>query len=191
MGVKAVRARTVISRAGKTPAKQRGYSYLLVMVLVVALGVAAEAATTLGSRDQQAAREAELWFRGVAYQRAVKSYYDAASPHVLPRRLDDLLQDPRFLQRHHLRALYPDPFARPGTDENWRVLHGDDGGILGVASQGQSEPLRKVNLPPGFQVFAGAKKYADIEFTYVPPPPAPVPAAAATGAAAPRPARNR
>lgn len=175
-------------RAAVRRHSQRGYSYLLVMVLVVALGVAAEAATTLGSREQQAEREAELWFRGLAYQRAVKSYYDATSPHVLPKKLEDLLRDPRFPLRRHLRALYADPFARPGGDENgWRVLRGDDGGIVGVASQGQDEPLRRVNLPQGFQAFAGVKKYADIEFTYIPPPAIPVPAATASPTAA----RNR
>lgn len=160
------------------------------MVLVVTLGVAAEAASTLGSHELQAEREAELWFRGLAYRRAVKSYYDAASPHVLPRTLADLLRDPRFPLRRHLRALYPDPFMRPDGEEGWRVLHGDDGGIIGVASQGQDEPLRLVNLPQGFQAFAGSRKYADMEFVFI-PPPATAPAAVATGAASPRPVRNR
>jgi len=103
----------------------------MVLVAVVVVGILAEAATLLTSRMTQADREQELLFRGLAYKKAVESYYRAGGSY--PRALDDLLKDPRTPGvRRHIRALYPDPFARSDKKE-WTLIRAADGGITGVA----------------------------------------------------------
>ena len=156
-------------------ARQAGFSYTVVLIMLIALGLSASTATQLRSQRMLAEREAELLFRGLAYQRAIKSYYEAVPPNVpaLPRQLDDLIKDPRVQHRRHLRALYPDPFAAAGEKEGWRVLRADDGGILGVTSQSRAEPRRKANFPRGLEGLAGARTHADWQFVFTPPAAAP------------------
>ena len=69
------------------------------------------------ARIVQADREAELLFRGQAYRRAIESYYRANG--VYPRALEDLLKDPRFPSKRHIRSLYPDPM---GKGQAWLLL---------------------------------------------------------------------
>lgn len=150
-----------------------GFTYVVVLIMLIALGLAAGTAGQADSQRMQAEREAELLFRGLAYQRAIKSYYEEKSvpqnARVLPRQLEDLLKDPRVQHRRHLRALYPDPFAPTGDNEGWRVLRAQDGGILGVASRSRIEARRKANFPSGLEGLAGARAYADWEFVFTPP----------------------
>lgn len=147
-----------------------GFTYIAVLIMLIALGLAAGTAGQVESQRQQAERETELLFRGLAYQRAIKSYYEAApqNARVLPRELDDLLKDPRVQHRRHLRRLYPDPFAILGEKEGWRILRAEDGGILGIASRSAAMPLRQVNFPSGLEGLAGARTYADWQFVFTP-----------------------
>ena len=138
----------------------------MVLVAVVVVGILAEAATLLTSRMTQADREQELLFRGLAYKKAVESYYRAGGSY--PRALDDLLKDPRTPGvKRHIRALYPDPFAR-GDKKEWTIIRAPDGGIAGVASAKTDEPLKKANFPKGLEKFEQAKSYADWIFEYIP-----------------------
>jgi type II secretory pathway pseudopilin PulG len=150
----------------------------MVLAAVVVLGILAEAATLMTSRLVQADREAELLFRGQAYRRAIKSHYEAGGPvKAFPRSLEDLLQDPRFPNKRHIRALYPDPVSRDGKKQ-WLLIRAPDGGIAGVASASRGEPLKKANFPKGLEKFEGAQSYADWIFEYTPQPvtQGPVPA---------------
>lgn len=150
---------------------QTGFSYIMVLVAVVVVGILAEAATLLTSRMTQADREQELLFRGLAYKKAVESYYRAGGSY--PRALDDLLKDPRTPGvRRHIRALYPDPFAR-GDKKEWTVIRAPGGGIAGVASASTDEPLKKANFPTGLERFEGAKSYSDWIFEFNPAANAP------------------
>lgn len=170
-------------QAGKVPSSQSGFTYVVVLIMLIALGLAADTASRVGSQRVQAEREVELLFRGLAYRRAIKSYYEdkdvPANARKLPRNFEDLLRDPRVQHRRHLRALYPDPFApvAEGSD-GWRVLRAEDGGIIGIASRSRAEPLRIVNFPAGLEGLAGARTYADWQFTFTPPaapPPGGIP----------------
>lgn len=154
------------------------------LVAVLVMGILAQGAVTLASVEMQREREAELLFRGLAYQRAIRGYYLAGTRHAggkqtLPRSLDDLLKDPRAQHLRHLRGLYADPMAAPG--ESWLLIRDVDGGIAGVASASRAEPLRRANFPRGLERFAGAKSYSEWVFGFVPPRPAvPAPAAPVT-----------
>lgn len=151
-----------------------GFTYVIVLAAVAVLGIVAGATITLSSRATRVERETELLFRGQAYRNAIRSYYEAGlGTKTFPRRLDDLLRDPRFPARHHLRALYPDPMAGNGTGE-WILVRAADGGISGVVSASKDEPLRQANFPVGLESFEAARSYTDWIFEYRPTGAVPV-----------------
>ena len=140
----------------------------MVLAAVVVVGILADAAVALSSRVAQADREAELLFRGQAYQRAIQSYYTSGqSTKTYPRNIEDMVKDPRFPNMRHLRALYPDPMSKAGKGE-WLLVRAADGGISGVASASKEEPFKKTNFPKGLEKFDQAKSYTDWVFEYVP-----------------------
>lgn len=161
------------ARAARDGRRECGFTYTVVLIMLIALGLATGTAGQVDSQRMQAEREAELLFRGLAYRRAIKSYYEeknvAQHARALPRELEDLLRDPRVQHRRHLRALYPDPFAPAGEKEGWQVLRTPDGGIVGVASRSRALPLRQENFPSGLEALAGARTYADWQFVFTPP----------------------
>lgn len=156
-----------ISTAGKRRSNQRGFTYVMVLVAVISLGILMEVATIHTSRAQQAEREAELLYRGLAYRNAIKSYYEAGKPvKTYPKSLEDLVKDPRSAHKRHLRALYPDPMTKDKTE--WLLIRAIDGGISGISSTNKATPIKSANFPAGLEKLEGAKTYADWIFEYVP-----------------------
>jgi type II secretory pathway pseudopilin PulG len=144
---------------------QGGFTYPLVLVTVVVLGITASAAQQLISRQVRAERERELLFRGMAYVAAIASYYEAGmTVKTMPRNLEDLERDPRHVLKRHIRRLYPDPI---GGGE-WTLLRDGAGGIRGVASTSTSQPLRRARFPLGLEAFETAETYADWRFEFHP-----------------------
>ena len=158
------------STAGKVPSsKEQGFTYILALAAIVIVGIIIGVAHSTSWYLLQSNREAELLFRGEAYRQALGSYYEA-SPGVkaFPRTLKELLVDKRFPDgRPHIRKLYDDPMAR-GEDKQWRLIRGTDGGIVGVASKSEDEPLKQSNFSKEQAHLASAKSYAAWEFTYKP-----------------------
>lgn len=157
---------TRTSTAGKSKRSSAGFTYVMVLVAVVVIGLMAGVGSALSSRAVKADREQELLFRGLAYKEAIRRYYAVSK--TFPRALDDLLKDPRFANHRYLRAAYPDPMG-VGKKE-WTLVRAPDGGIAGVASASQAIPLKQANFPVGLETFQGAKTYADWIFQYVPMP---------------------
>lgn len=151
----------------------RGVTYPVVLgallVLSISASVTVERQVTQLRRDQ----EAELLFRGQAYVAAIRSYYHALPDHALPGQkryptsLDELITDPRFAHRRHLRQLYADPL----TGEPWQLIRAPDGGIAGVASHSTQAPRKQCNFPRGFEHFEAAERYRDWQFVYRPEAP--------------------
>src|ERR1700733_5608223 len=120
---RAGRGKTPMSRVGK-PTKNNsrpgwlnegGYAYVMVLAAVVVLAILAGTAATLASYEVRHDREEELLFRGLAYERAIQGFYLSHQPGTtpsFPRRLEDLLLDPRFTHQRYLRTLYPDPMGK-------------------------------------------------------------------------------
>ncbi len=169
-----------MSPAGKTQNSQRGFSYAVLLIAIIVIALAAEVAVQTTATVMKREREAELLYRGDQYRRAIKSYYESgAGIKRYPPALEDLLTDPRFIGRYHIRRLYPDPMARDGKGD-WQLIRASDGGIKGVASTGHDKPLKQANFPPGLENFSGADSYAAWTFEYTPraagvPVPANVP----------------
>lgn len=155
--------RTRTLPAGNNLRTQSGFTYLLILAALVVLGITADVISRSEYIRLQHDREQELMFRGWAYQQAIKSYVNAR-PNAMeyPRQLRDLVSDPRFANKKHLRALYKDPM----TGKDWIIIRDKTGAITGVASSSEQKPLKQENFPLGLLSFAGAEHYSDWVFEY-------------------------
>ncbi|WP_395406770.1 type II secretion system protein [Pseudoduganella sp. UC29_106] len=94
--------------------RQRGFTYLSVVILVAIIGLVGAATLRLGVTMQRAAAEEELLRIGAEFSDALQSYAAAtpAGQPTFPPSLKELLKDPRFPQvRRHLRRIYVDPMT--------------------------------------------------------------------------------
>jgi type II secretory pathway pseudopilin PulG len=149
-----------ISTAGKRRSNQRGFTYTIVLVAVVVLGILAEAAVALTSQATRAERETELLFRGMAYRNAIQSYYRTHGHY--PHSLDHLVRDNKRPGKRHLRALYRNPLARANADHGgWVLTRHTDGGIRSIASASKEKPLKQANFPRGLERFQNAPSYSE------------------------------
>ena len=153
--------------SGISSASQTGFTYVVLLVAVVVVGILAEGAQQLMSRVVAADREAELIFRGRAYRAAIGSYYLAGEPNkIFPRNLEDLVSDPRFAHKRHIRRLYADPT----TGGEWQLVRAPDGGISGVVSANDATALKQGNFPVDLESFQGTVHYSEWVFEYIPEP---------------------
>lgn len=157
-------AKIGISITGSRFRHQQGFTYLMVLAALIIVGILAESASLLNSRLVKADREQELLFRGQAYRNAIASYYYTSPVRRYPRRLEVLLNDPRFLHKRHIRQLYTDPVGKA----DWLLLKNSRGGITGVTSASQATPLKQANFQEALQNFAGAERYRDWIFEFRP-----------------------
>jgi type II secretory pathway pseudopilin PulG len=153
-------------QAGKTA--QSGFTYLYVLLLITLIGMGLAATGTLWRTDAQRAREAELLFVGDQYRQAIRSYYqlDAAQPR-LPSEIDDLLEDNRRPEPvRHLRRAYPDPIS----GEPFVLIPAVEGpGIVGVHSPSTQRPFKLAGFAIENESFADATHYSEWRFVFVAP----------------------
>ena len=143
-----------------------GFTYLTILFVVAIMGVGLALAGEVWHTAAMREREAALLWTGEQYRRAIERYY-LGGPRQYPRALADLLRDARKagVQRY-LRRLYPDPIT---NSDDWGIVKAPDGGVMGVYSRAESEPIKEAGFRPAQAAFEGAKKYADWKFTFVPP----------------------
>ena len=146
---------------------ERGFTYLGVLFLVVLMGAALAGTGQLWSTASQRAKERELLWVGGQYARALRSYYRSSGGVAqYPRRLEDLLEDKRVpMVRRHLRRLYPDPIT---NSLDWGLVRSVDGGITGVYSRSEREPMKTHGFAPPWTDFAGATRYSGWQFVAEP-----------------------
>ncbi|HVY07904.1 MAG TPA: type II secretion system protein [Burkholderiales bacterium] len=160
---------------GSRPARGFTYLSLLFFVAMLSVGLAATAVSWQTSRQRE--KEEELLFAGAAIREAISLYY-GRSPGGLqeyPKRLGDLLQDPRFPDaRRYLRRIYRDPMT---NEADWITIAAPDGGIMGVHSRSTGKPIKVAGEGAHHPDFSAAASYADWQFVYLPEAAA-VPAAA-------------
>jgi type II secretory pathway pseudopilin PulG len=155
--------------------RARGFTYLTVLfvvaILMTGLALVGEMWETAARRE----KEAELLFVGNQYRKAIERYVISGKAQY-PRTLEDLLQDARQPStQRYLRKLYPDPIT--GKNE-WGFVKGPDGGIGGVYSLSEAQPMKVAGFRPRDASLAGAQKYSDWKFSFT---PAAVPAAPRPG----------
>lgn len=161
-------AHPVPSRCRKTPypgpVGQRGFSYLLVLLLVALLGVGLGAAGVVWRQASIREREAELLFVGDQFRLALASY--ARSTPVgqprSPKTLDELLSDNRQPKvARHLRRIYRDPV---GATDDWGLML-EGGRIKGIYSKAAGTPVKSTGFPSPYEGFANAATYAQWRFS--------------------------
>jgi type II secretory pathway pseudopilin PulG len=165
--------------------RQRGFSYLWVLLLVAFMGIGLTVAAELDATMAQRERERELLAIGRQFQGAIGRYYEGQSAGAVkayPATLEDLLQDPRAPGiRRHLRKIFVDPMT--GKVKWGLVTVG--GRVAGVHSLGTGTPIKQDNFPAEQANLRGKQQYAEWLFVYPPdlvldaPPAGAVPQAGA------------
>lgn len=143
--------------------RERGFTYLGALFLIVLMGLALAGTGEVWSTISRRARERELLWVGGQYAQALRRYYES-SPDIkqYPKKLADLLEDQRRPNpQRHLRRLYPDPIT---GSADWGLILGADGRIVGVHSLSERPPLKISRFPPEWSDFERAEKYAAWEF---------------------------
>ncbi|HWS14548.1 MAG TPA: hypothetical protein VN279_17225 [Rhodocyclaceae bacterium] len=142
-----------------------GFTYLGLLLTLAIITASLAAASGVWEIAQRRDKEAELLFVGNEFRRALASYAASAPPgstQQFPASLDNLLKDERFPNvKRHLRKIFVDPMTN-STD--WGLQRNPEGGILGVYSRSEKEPLKQANFKPADQAFEGKTKYTEWVF---------------------------
>ena len=148
--------------------RQRGFTYLSVIILVAVLALVGAAGLKMGSVLQRSAAEQELLDIGAQFSDALQSYASAtpAGQPPQPPSLKELLKDPRFpVIRRHLRKLFVDPIT--GKAE-WGIDYvSGTTGVLGVHSLSQAKPVKIGNFETRFRAFEGKEHLSEWKFMAV------------------------
>jgi type II secretory pathway pseudopilin PulG len=134
---------------------QTGFTYVGLLIAVVFFGMGSVGAARLLASTERAEREAELLFVGHQFRQAIRSYLQAG-PKIgqYPATLEDLLLDRRYPTiRRHLRRVFVDPITGKA---DWVLISAPEGGIMGVSSRSEREPLKRANFEPEDSNFAMA-----------------------------------
>jgi type II secretory pathway pseudopilin PulG len=123
-------------------APQRGYTYLVVLVMLAVLSLASALTLQVAETNGRRSAEAELIAVGKEFERAFASYYrqSPGGTRRFPERLEDLVRDPRLPGvKRHLRRVYVDPL----TGGEWQTMPAPGGGIMAVYSSAADKPYRE------------------------------------------------
>lgn len=138
-------------RTGDAFRSERGYAYLLLLVLIAVLGAASNAAVGLGAAVARRDAERHLLAIGTEFQSALISHAGR------PRELVELTRDPRVPgTRRHLRRIPIDPLT--GRD-NWGLVRDAQGGIVGIHSLAAGVPIKRTGFDPRWRTFDEAGTY--------------------------------
>jgi type II secretory pathway pseudopilin PulG len=141
-------------------AGSRGFTYIGFLIFVAIAGAGLAAYAEIASHAMRREKEAELLFRGNAYQAALASYYRVGQ--VWPQSLEQLLEDKRFpMPVRHLRKLYRDPMT---GEADWGLIDAPGGGVMGIHSRSEDTPIKTANFPSANAAFEKARTYSDWKF---------------------------
>lgn len=118
---------------------ERGFSYLLLLLLLAVLAVATTGSLALGHAIERRAAEEALLVTGEEFRLALQSWRRGGG--TGPGELTELLRDPRVPGvRRHLRRLPFDPMT--GRAE-WGLLRDAQGRIVAVYSLAEGVPIKR------------------------------------------------
>ena len=145
-------------------AGNQGFTYIGFLVFLAVAGAGLAAYAEVASHAIQREKEAELLFRGNAYQAALASYYKVGQ--IWPQSLEQLLEDKRFpMPVRHLRKLYRDPMT---GEADWELIEAPGGGVMGVRSRSEEAPIKTANFSSLNAAFEKALAYSDWKFVHSP-----------------------
>ncbi len=137
-----------------------GFAYIALLILIAIIGVALASAGQVWYMEMKREKEAELLFIGDQMRVALARYYSMGGG--MATTLKDLVKDPRTpATRRYLRRVYSDPMT---GSEDWGLVKGPSGEILGVYSRSDEEPSKKSNFSLADQQFEGKAKYSEWVF---------------------------
>ena len=137
------------------------------LLVVAATGAALASIGELASHAMQREKEKQLLFVGQQYREAIASYYNRTPGAVkrYPGSVADLLEDKRFpVAVRHLRR----PYADPVSGQPFEMVQAPEGGVMGVFSPSEREPVKTGNFLLRDADFDGTRKYSDWKFVYAP-----------------------
>ena len=142
-----------------------GFTYLALLLAIVIMGLVLGAAAEVWHTAVQREKERELLFVGNQFRNAIKLYYlDHARSY--PPSLEDLLKDPHQpATRRYLRKIYHDPIVG-GTE--WGLVRREGGGIVGVHSLSEAQPIKITGFDRTDSSFDSALKYSEWVFAFQP-----------------------
>lgn len=144
--------------------EERGFSYVMLMIAIVVMGIAMSVAARQWKVMVQRELEADLLAKGIEIQRALALYSASMKAgrvmpgEVYPQTLADLTR----LPNPFLRKVYADPVGHG----EWEVVRAPTGGIMGVRSKSRSKPIRQQDFPLVVRHFQGKPTYYDWVFQH-------------------------
>lgn len=152
----------------KSTGKQTGFTYLTVLFATAIAGVVLAEVFINWTQDSQREKERQLLFVGNQFRQAIALYYERTPGAVkrYPEKLEDLLTDERYsTPQHYLRKLYRDPIT---NRTQWGLVIAQGGGIMGIHSLSDEQPLKVAGFGYADSSFEGAGKYSQWVFFYSP-----------------------
>lgn len=147
-----------------------GFAYVLLLVVIALIGVAAASSVSIGSAMGRRDAEQQLLSVGLEFQQALRSYAGipaAAVPPLAargPRSMEELLKDPRVPGiRRHLRQLYADPMT--GRDA-WGIVRDPQGYITGIYSLAPGQPIQRAGFEAPLAHLENADTYRQWVFGF-------------------------
>ncbi len=158
----------------RTLSQNAGFTYIGVLMIVAIMGASLAGTGIVFHQQARREKEKQLLFVGDQYRRAIGLYY-AQTPggaKRYPKSLDDLLGDDRYVvARRYLRRAYRDPLDVSGE---WGLVRASDGGIAGVYSLSDKQPIKSANFSLEDEAFTAAARYTDWKFVFDLPKTVPV-----------------
>lgn len=142
--------------------RERGFTYLWVMMTVGLVGLSLLAAAELASTALRRDQERQLIFIGRQFRTAIRQYAIAHGQQY-PDTLQTLLRDPDYPGvKRYLRRVYVDPITGKA---DWGLIR-VGGRIVGVHSLSTAAPIQVDNFEPAEAGFKDKQQYAQWSFTY-------------------------
>jgi type II secretory pathway pseudopilin PulG len=125
--------------------QQSGVTFIGLLLLIALFGLGAVGGARILASTERAQKENELIYIGNQFRNAIQRYYQAGpNAGTFPPTLEDLLLDKRSpVVLRHLRRIYTDPITGKTT---WGLVRAPNGGIMGVYSLSEREPMKRTRF---------------------------------------------
>jgi len=157
-----------IMQIGRPGLRERGYTFLGVLVLIMIIGFFLAEAGAIWSDARKRDREQELLRIGDKFRIAIGQYYNGTPGNVkqYPATLQDLLRDDRYpIPKRYLRDIYVDPLT---GRQNWGMLMSPENTVMGIFSLAGGKPFKIKQSRLINKDFENKEAYSDWMFIYSP-----------------------